>query len=437
DGSVLYYGGNSGSFSEPLPLGGGNNIAFAEVCTGRYDGGTRVFYLELISDEGVSISNGTRTSSCTTLTMHGDVMGFHGTGGDSYFNALGFYTMEPENTYETPGWSVTDRPVDGFANWATASGVKLLSGDFDGDGLDDLLATGGPGWTTLPIAFSQGDGTFVVTNRHTYDFARWTGGVGVQVVVGDFDGDGLDDLAATGGSGWNTMLMAFSQGDGTFTVTNHFIGEFASWTQAGGVKVVAGDFNGDGRDDVAAVGGPGWNTQPIAFSHGNGTFHVTNHWLGAFPSWAQLAGVEVVAGDFSGDGKADIALAGGRRWTTQPVAYSRGDGTFSVINLASTLFPVWAENPAAKLFSGDFNGDGKGDLAVTGAPGWSTVPVASKENDTPYFDFTNDTVVYFAEWTAASGAKVAAGDFNGDGKTDLAVTGIHGWPSIGVAFSKQ
>ncbi|MEM8996051.1 MAG: hypothetical protein AAGF23_14790, partial [Acidobacteriota bacterium] len=115
----------------------------------------------------------------------------------------------------------------------------------------------------------------------------------------------------------------------------------------------------------------------------------------------------------------------------------RRDGTFSVTNLQSTLFTPWAEHPSARLLSGDFDGDGKGDLAVTGGPGWSTVPVSSKSSTSVFFDFANDAVVRFAEWTAASGAKVTAGDFDGDGKTDLAVTGIRGWPSIGVAFSKQ
>ena len=437
DGTVMYHGGNSGSFSDYLTLGRGNKVATAEVCVNRYDGEDRVFYVELVSETGMVISNGTRSGNCTSGTMPGDLMGFHGTGGDSYFNSLGFYAVEPENTYETPRWSVTERPVNGFSNWTTASSVKMLSGDFDGDGLDDILATGGPGWTTLPIAFSQGDGTFTVTNEHTFDFARWTESAQVKVVSGDFDGDGDTDLAATGGNNWNTMLMAFSDGDGSFTVTNHFIGEFATWTQADGVKVVSGDFNNDGLDDVAAVGGPGWNTQPIAFSNGDGTFSVTNHWIGAFPSWSRLNGAELLSGDFNGDGYVDIALAGGTGWTTQPVAYSRGDGTFYIHNLHSPLFPIWAEHPSAALLSGDFNGDGRSALAATGVPGWTTVPLTQRPVGSVLFSFGNDAIVYFGEWTAASSAKVVAGDFDGDGKDDLAVTGIHGWGSIGVAFSKQ
>ena len=51
---------------------------------------------------------------------------------------------------------------------------------------------------------------------------------------------------------------------------------FADWAQAPGVKVVSGDFNDDGRDDLALVGGPGWNTVPVSFSRGDGRFRVTN-----------------------------------------------------------------------------------------------------------------------------------------------------------------
>ena len=53
-------------------------------------------------------------------------------------------------------------------------------------------------------------------------------------------------------------------------------GQFAIWAQAPGVKVVSGDVNHDGRADLMLTGGPGWNTLPVGFSRGNGTFRVTN-----------------------------------------------------------------------------------------------------------------------------------------------------------------
>ena len=105
-------------------------------------------------------------------------------------------------------------------------------------------------------------------------------------------------LAAFGGSGWTTSPVAFSNANGTFTVTNYAISNFASWAATPGVHVVTGDFNGDGRTDLAAYGGSGWTTSPVAFSNADGTFYVTNYAISNFASWAATPGVQVVTGNF-------------------------------------------------------------------------------------------------------------------------------------------
>jgi hypothetical protein len=109
-------------------------------------------------------------------------------------------------------------------------------------------------------------------------------------------------------------------------------GVFAEWASQPGVQAVAGDFNGDGRADTALVGGTGWYTVPMAFSNGNGTFNVTNQVVPNMSYWANQAGVKAVAGDFNGDRRADIALVGGAGWYTVPMAFSNGNGTFNVTN---------------------------------------------------------------------------------------------------------
>ena len=109
-------------------------------------------------------------------------------------------------------------------------------------------------------------------------------------------------------------------------------GVFAQWASQPGVQAVAGDFNGDGKADIALVGGAGWYTVPMAFSNGNGTFNITNKIVPNMSYWANQAGVKAVAGDFSGDGKADIALVGGAGWYTVPMAITNGYGTFTVKN---------------------------------------------------------------------------------------------------------
>ena len=94
-------------------------------------------------------------------------------------------------------------------------------------------------------------------------------------------------------------------------MVNATINNFATWAATPGVRVVTGDFNGDGRTDLAAFGGAGWGSVPVALSNGNGSFAVVNAPINNFATWAATPGVQVVTGDFNGDGQTDLAAFGG------------------------------------------------------------------------------------------------------------------------------
>ncbi len=78
----------------------------------------------------------------------------------------------------------------------------------------------------------------------------------------------------------------------------------------------------------------------------------------------------MAAGDFDDDGNTDLAVNGSRESDTLWVARSTGDGRFSTRAFTSPLFVDSAGRPGAKLVSGDFDGDGHADLALTGVAGW-------------------------------------------------------------------
>ena len=331
-------------------------------------------------------------------------------------------------------FAVTNIPILQFAGWAAQTNVQVITGDFNGDGKTDVALTGRSGWNTLPIAFSNGDGTFYVTNKQIVNFAGWAAEINVKVITGDFNGDGKTDVALTGRSGWNTLPIAFSNGDGTFNVTNRQIVDFASWAAETNVEVFTGDFNGDDKTDVALTGQSGWNTLPIAFSTGDGTFNVTNEQIVDFAGWAAETNVKVFTGDFDGDGKTDVALTGQSGWNTLPIAFSNSSGTFAVTNVPILHFADWAATANANPLTGDFNGDGKTDVALIGSSGWTTLPVALSNGDAT-FTVTNVPISHFAGWAATANANPLTGDFNGDGKTDVALIGPSGWNTLPVAFS--
>ncbi len=127
--------------------------------------------------------------------------------------------------------------IAGFAGWADGSGAQLLAGDFDGDGDADLALVGGSGWTTIPVAFSQRDGNFLVSNRSHAQFAGWASG-GPKAIAGDFDGDGDADIALVGGPGWITSAFALSDRTGSFASANFPMRDFPAW--AGGARAAVG-----------------------------------------------------------------------------------------------------------------------------------------------------------------------------------------------------
>lgn len=335
--------------------------------------------------------------------------------------------------YLVTSFTVLSSPVP-----AVAAGVP---------GGHSALALMGINGNAIPTAFANGDGRWHATNLNETTGDGWlqqdSRVAGTTAVPGDFDGDGRSDIAVTGGAGWATIPVAFANADGSYRGTNGHVTSglttFPTFAATSGAKAVAGDFDGDGYGDIALTGAS-WTTVPIAFSNGDGTFRGTN--LGvtgiAFTTYAQQAGVKPVFGDFNGDGRGDIALVGNATWTQIPIAYSNGDGSFNAAwSNVNSSFLYWSSIAGVSAVPGDFDGNGKWDIALTGGAGWNTIPMALSNGTTFSLTQAGETSgdAGFATYATQPNARTVFGDFDGDGNFDIALTGGTNWNTIPVAFS--
>jgi CSLREA domain-containing protein len=260
----------------------------------------------------------------------------------------------------------------------------LVAGDFTGGGHLDLAVANG-GDNTVSVLMGNGDGTF--QPQVTYAVGSDPQGI----VAGDFTGGGHLDLAVSD-SGSDTVSVLMGNGDGTFAPqVTYAVGE----NPAG---IVAGDFTGQGRLDLAVVDSFS-STVSVLLGNGDGTFgpQVT-YAVGKRPAG-------IVAGDFTGDGRLDLAVTNSLS-NTVSVLLNNGDGSFA----PQVTYNVGAQ--PSGIAAGDFTGDGDLDLAVTSVLGYVSVLLG-------YGDGTFRTPI-----TAAVGGTLGAlvaGDFFGDGRLDLAV----------------
>jgi hypothetical protein len=166
-------------------------------------------------------------------------------------------------------------------------------GDFNGDGVPDLAVTNS-GPRTVSVLLGNGDGTFRTA------FNCPVGAAPTCVAVGDFDRDGILDLVVNNNVASGTVSVLMGNGDGTFRAA----GSYAAGISASAVAVA--DLNGDGILDLAVANG-GSNNVSVLLGNGDGTF-------GAAVNYPAGGGDQpfprsMAVGDFNGDGTPDLVVA--------------------------------------------------------------------------------------------------------------------------------
>lgn len=251
-------------------------------------------------------------------------------------------------------------------NPSFSGGVHVAVGDVNGDGIPDIITGPGAGGGPLVNVYSGKD-LSVLASFNAYDPAFLNG---VFVAAGDVNGDGYADIITAPDVGGGPLVQAFSGKDMSLLIAfNAYDPSFR-----GGVHVAAGDVDGDGKAEI--ITGPGIGGGPLVnvFNAQNASLQLSFNAYALVGNF--LGGVFVGAGDLTGDGKAEIITGPGFGGGALVTVFEGVGGGLqfsfnaynSTVNVGS--FDIIANNnqyrSGVRVAAADFNGDGRAEI-LTGA----------------------------------------------------------------------
>jgi hypothetical protein len=279
-------------------------------------------------------------------------------------------------------------------------------GDFNNDSRPDI-AVANLWMNKVGVLLGYGDGTFV--SQTTYSTGVYS--YPYSVSIGDFNNDGRPDIAvANFGTGNVGVLLGY--GDGTFASQTTYQTGYGS----GPAGVAVGDFNNDSRPDIAVANA--WaNNVGVLLGNGDGTFPflLCNYEIDSHPS-------SVAVGDFNNDSRLDIAFANSGS-DNVGILLGYGDGQFS----SHMIYPTGCQSHPNSIILDDFNNDNRLDIVVSNFGTGNVGILLGNGNGT----FASQTT--YSTDANSQPYSVAVGDFNNDSRLDIAVANL-GTNNVGILF---
>ncbi len=274
-------------------------------------------------------------------------------------------------------WSGVER-VPG--SWQFQDNDEFYIGDFNGDGKDEVVVFNGSDWVMpyLGLLADDGNNGLRLVARYDGDISGWGGlARNDRFYVGDFTGNGRQDMIVFNGDDWSMAYVAMLRSTGSgFQLIRRFDGDIPGW---GGLarhdQLFVGDYSGNGRSDVYIFNGRDWSMSYVGMFRSTGSdLQMTERYDGDIPGWGGLAEHDhLIVGDFDGDGKDDIFIFNGEDWSMPYLGMFRSTGNaLEIVNRYDGDVPGWGGLARHdKFLKADINGDRRADLFAYNLVDWS------------------------------------------------------------------
>ena len=309
--------------------------------------------------------------------------------------------------------------------------LDAYAGDFNGDGMSDVLVHNGNGIMTYRSTGSALDLAFSAVERVP---GSWQFQPNDHFYVGDFNADGKDEVLVFNGVDWVMPYLGLlaDDGSGGLRLIARYDGSMPGWQFNRDDSFVVGDFDGDGRADVYVFNGTNWSIPYLGMLHSNGSgFALVHRYDANMPGWQMKPSDQHFVGDFNGDGKADLFVFNGDAWSIPYLGMLSSDGaSLSMSHRYDANMPGWQMKPSDQHFVGDFNGDHRADLFVFNGDAWSIAYLGLLASNGAQLSMTARYDGNAPGWQMRRRDRHFVGDLNGDGKADLWFFNADDWSHV-------